>query len=164
MNSPDQIECQVLESLRIVAVDWSKSYPSDEECTRAVKDAIGIVGEKLGYRIYASRCRFEANGEWLFDMTWLDLRGEDLVGVPLALESEWSPREIWDDFEKLLVARADHRVFVYWQPSLSRARTLAEELLEAARSFRSSRPGDRYLFACWVDEVERFEVRLSVLE
>jgi len=55
---------------------------------------VGQLGKALGYQIYGAQCDFEANGEWVFDLSWFEERNGDVIDMPLVLESEWRPREI----------------------------------------------------------------------
>ena len=62
-------------------------------------------------------------------------------GVPLVAEIEWGNRgDVWDDFQKLLVARAGVRVMIFDDHA-----GLLEELREHVRQYRNG--GDRYLLA-----------------
>ena len=50
-------------------------------------------------------------------MVWCKQENGHLIKVPLVLKSEWSciKRDIFDDFEKLLVARTQLRVMIFYQ-------------------------------------------------
>src|SRR5262249_20236789 len=89
--------------------------------TRTALTRFGELGRELGFSVCCKRSCF-ANadqGEWLYDQLWFvnhpDKKGF-LVRVPMALESEFNDTEsgIDDDFPKLLLARADVRVWL-WQ-------------------------------------------------
>lgn len=90
--------------------------------------------------------------EWLYDVLWykevgtgLDLR---LQSVPMVAESEWNLHGIGDDFEKLLVANAETRLFVccpnekYWDE-------LRQYFDGSIQGFQQNRTGDRYMVA-WI--------------
>jgi hypothetical protein len=65
-------------------------------------------------------------------------------------ESEWGG---WDaikyDFEKLMVARAAHRVIVCSAYTRKGAEKTLSNLVSMVKSFRGSQRADRYLVACW---------------
>ena len=90
--------------------------------------------------------------EWLYDVIWyqesgtgLDLR---LLSLPMVAECEWNPYGIGDDFEKLLVANADTRLFVCC-PRETHWPELRQYFEESIQGFRQNRPGDRYIIA-WI--------------
>lgn len=62
-------------------------------------------------------------GEWLFDVVWYleqaDSEGGYLLEVPLVAEIEWKPQSdfIDPDFQKLVVARAPIKLWVFWVKS-----------------------------------------------
>ena len=62
------------------------------------------------------------NGEWLYDLTCLIYDGDGYLNhIPLVAECEWGNQDqVYDDFQKLLLARADVRVMVFdsrqWEP------------------------------------------------
>jgi hypothetical protein len=157
----DPVEAEINNQLALLADNANQFADSDAAWTRAIKNSLGRLGVSLGYTVYAAECDFEENGEWLFDMVWLE-QDEWVRSVPLVMESEWTPKEVWDDFEKLLVARADHRVMVLWARTETQARTRIEELIKGVAAYRRTEPGDRYLFACWVDELDHFLTELYV--
>jgi hypothetical protein len=147
----DGIERAVCDAL--VRLDkYCRRVPkTDAAWTRAVKDAVGSIGHELGHRIYACSSRFERNGEWVFDLVWCKMRGEVVVDVPLALESEWTPNGAMDDFQKLLISRARHRVMVLWSWRRPSAERVIGSLIRQVAKYRGSQRGDRYLFCCWVE-------------
>jgi hypothetical protein len=51
------------------------------------------------------------------DLVWLPQSSGGVVDVPLILESEWGvkSKDIREDFEKLLLGRAQHRAMVFQQ-------------------------------------------------
>lgn len=151
----DQTERAVCRALVHLNANWWRYAKTDGAWTRAVKNTVGALGSKRGYRVYAASSKYERNGEWVFDLGWFRMRGELVVDVPLALESEWSPPDAMDDFQKLLVSRAHHRVMVLWSRRFSSAERLITSLIHQVAIYRGSRSGDRYLFCCWVDNPEQ---------
>jgi len=93
-------------------------------------------------------------GEWLYDVT--GLRYDDdgfLTRVALAAECEWGPQDqIYYDFEKLLLVRADLRVMVFdgsRQPGYAELfRVFAQYIGRCAHT----EVGDAWLFAAWTEE------------
>ena len=82
------------------------------EWTAAIKTALCDLGRTFQYWVYARADEVpEANrdgSEWLYDVTWLDYSGDDLINVPLVAECEWQGGlHIDDDFQKLLLSHAD---------------------------------------------------------
>lgn len=94
-------------------------------------------------------------GEWLYDVIWLQVDEDNIdrvLSVPLVAEVEWGNQdEIWSDFQKLLVARANVRVMIF-----NRYPGLLEEL--RAHIIRVAQDGDRYLLAQYVTAEKRFAV------
>ena len=107
------------------------------------------------FELYASTT---IRGEWLFDVTCLR-RDDDgyLKRVALVAECErYSQEEVYDDFEKLLLARADVRVMVFngnrW-PDDERFAVFAEYIKRCDHTVI----GDTYLLAARVSNPERFQ-------
>jgi len=128
--------------------------------TREVKNAVGTVLKKKGYKVLASNFEQADGPEWLFDLTGIKEKDGYLKNIPLVLESEWRSRgrwreteEVYDDnilydFRKLLVSRADHRVIVFEAESEEKEGKVVERLLHHVQNCRHSTEGDRYMFAC----------------
>lgn len=136
--------------------------------TREVKKHVcGAVKEfNNKYKVYYSveknrECDDEYKnrdgGEWLFDLIVLDCDNDNVLSkVPLVLESEWKGRSnkelykknIRDDFEKLLVARAEHRVIIFESDNNDEKEEIIRQLRNFIEQFKDSKKDDRYLFAC----------------
>jgi hypothetical protein len=74
------------------------------------------------------------------------------VDIGLVMESEWAQGfvHLKYDFEKLLVARSSHRLFIYQGPQYQESvEIIADRLIEGINRFPFSQPGDRYLFAAY---------------
>ncbi len=127
----------------------ASSWRDDARWTREVKNRVARLGRDRGFCVCASSCDLAHSGEWLFDLSWLDHRGCLLTRVPLALECEWDAGGAGDDFQKLVVARADERVMVFVTSDAVTATVAIESLLENVSSFSRTTVGDRYFFACW---------------
>lgn len=99
--------------------------------------------------------------EWLYDVACLKYADNEfsrpLMKVYLAAECEWGPeRAVHNDFEKLLVARADVRVMVY-DGTRVRDDDKFTKLEHFVRRCRFTQAGDTYLLAAYSDD--RFEYR-----
>ena len=66
--------------------------------------------------------------------------------MPLVAEIEWgNSGDVWDDFQKLLVARADVRVMIF-----DEHHDLAvEDLIDQINFFNGTMAGDHYLLASY---------------
>jgi hypothetical protein len=108
------------------------------------------LGAVLGFDVRCHQCTDRVTAEWLWDMTWVELRDGKLIDLPLALESEWNPKfeEILFDFERLLVSRARLRVMIFEAP-LPSGEQRFNRLIDAIRSYSGTQIGDHYLLACW---------------
>ena len=98
---------------------------TDKGWTPAVKTKLCELGRKFGCKVGASGVDNPKPdyGEWLYDVTWLEYERERdglkwpataLIEAPLVAECEWGRGKnleyIVEDFEKLLLARADVRL------------------------------------------------------
>jgi hypothetical protein len=88
--------------------------------------------------------------EWLYDVTWYAEEGVGpttrLRGLPMVAECEWNLYGIGDDFEKLLVANAETRVFIC-NPPAAHQNELMDYFNDSIQGFQQNRQGDRYLIA-----------------
>lgn len=81
---------------------------------------------------------------------WLSCKEGGLIAdVSLVLESEWATdqKSIDEDFQKLLLARAEHRVMIFQQKTLPDVEDVYDHLSRQISAFSRSQPGDRYLLA-----------------
>ena len=93
-----------------------------------------------------------AREEWLYDLCWLDYEDGFLIGMPLAVESEWGrPGDVFDDFQKLVQSRAYVRLMIYdggYRSQEDMEGSFSRQISE----FACSNPDDRYLFAAFSKE------------
>lgn len=152
-QEPDAVEREVAAIIATVAVDWSRDrWNSDRIWTSEIKRRVSELGRGKGYQICCSGWTPpHGRGEWLYDLVWLQLKGDHIERVPLVLESEWSldRGEIDWDFCKLLLARADHRVIVFQQKNDADVRRLLDSLEAQITSFAAGSAGDRYLLLAY---------------
>ncbi len=133
--------------------------------TRAVKEALCRWGLDRGYYVCANRVADDFRSEpkkkrpryeWLFDVTCLVYQGNYLTGVPLVAECEWgNEAEIYDDFQKLLLARAEIRVMVFDAAQISSTDKFGK-FEKAAKRFGMGQPGDTYLLAAYTEDRDSY--------
>ena len=149
----------------------------DKVWTQAVKTKLCEIGHGFGYEVCASGMDSKADyGEWLYDVTWLEYerdlgkRGLDLtvqaraaaaerkrrllIDSHLVAECEWGNlKDIIDDFEKLLLARAGVCLMIFEGISKRipepRSKRAAEQLAGRIREFKGSCAEDDWLLAAW---------------
>ena len=133
-------------------VDKLESLPECE--TSDVLTALCRVGRKeFNCSVYASS-RFvkrheKSGGEWLYDVTWCEIDDMNYTrSVPVAAECEWKNKgDIYDDFQKLLLARVAVRVFIYNEIHLEDAEN---QFCEWIRKYDDRQNGDTYFFAGYI--------------
>jgi len=136
--------------IRAALMNLGKKRGSRPENTARVKNAVAQVAHDLGFTVYAAGCRRSDGGEWLFDLCWCKESDYAVLhDLPLALECEWGSDGALVDFQKLLISRADHRVFVCSQKNAEDWQDCVSQLISQIRHFDGTRNGDRYLFANW---------------
>src|SRR3990172_9117013 len=146
MTTPDPIEQEIQKILAAIPGEC-KGLP-DAECTRRIKSKLRDLGKSKGFGVHAGGIE-GTEGEWLFDLLWSENQGTEFVDLPLALECEWqrSKDAIFHDFQKLVVARARHRVMIFQQETEGKVREMFETLRRQVRDFKGTQKGDRYLLA-----------------
>lgn len=135
--------------------DWG-----DGEWTKRIKDGICSIGKSKRYWVYASQAQEADGGEWLFDLSWLNYSNKDLITVELALECEWDRNGIDDDFQKLLLCRAEYKVMIFQANNIDQFNVTIDKLIHQIIRFTRSQDGDRYLFSSWLNDKKRFEHKL----
>lgn len=135
--------------------------------TKAINTTLCRIGrDQFGMGVGASKVVAGTHvdyGEWLYDLTWWE-EDEDgpLARLPLVAECELAGTigHILEDFQKLLVARADVRLMIHEQftnrdqppgrfpgGNDDRAAWMANHLAQHIRAFRGTRRDDVYLLA-----------------
>jgi hypothetical protein len=150
-------------------IDFSAS---DSKWTREILVSLGRLGkrEDLDYFVcshgfgHAAWSEGKDCGEWLHDQTWLDYNWDitprQLKRMVMALESEWgNAGDILDDFEKLLVARADLRVMIFQADDADALSEIFRQLTEAERRCETRVAGDNYLLCGYDNQRCRFDFR-----
>ncbi|MCY4560655.1 MAG: hypothetical protein OXF79_30685 [Chloroflexi bacterium] len=90
--------------------------------------------------------------EWLYDVACLQYADEEfpfpLARGYMAAECEWGREQsVFDDFQKLLVARADVRIMVFDGTCIGDDKFVVMESL--IQGYRHTQTGDSYLLAAW---------------
>ena len=152
----NEIIKQTLDNFNAYAL---KSNLTDKKWTIGIKNHIGKIGKERGYEVRASSSEEAHSTEWLYDVIWRKMSGNYVVDIGLVLESEWDRSGIEDDFQKLLLARAELRCMIFYTKSKPSAKREIEELINQVAEFSRSQTGDKYLFCAWLDDEERFYFR-----
>lgn len=107
--------------------------------------------------------------EWMWDaVAWEEQPEPGMTGwirsLKLVAESELgSGDNAEEDFQRLIVARADYRLLVFDRRIRQNAEETIDRCMRAVRNFWGTQKGDRYLFACWIHQPqEQFEFWLRV--
>lgn len=135
------------------------------EWTHGIYETLATLGRHYGFQIGCTPHGDDC--EWLYDLIWYTEVGEGLtrrlLNVPLVAECEWSLHGINDDFEKLLLANSETRVFIctsnegHWP-------ALEHYFNDSVRSFQQNHSGDRYLIALIDNEYDDVQFRLIIKE
>lgn len=168
----NDVENGLLEDAQATAKRGKDESLGDKEWTKDLISRIAARGKCLEYVVCAAGHESYGRAGWLYDLVWLKredgttslLQGNGtpnpIIAVPLILESELNPRPNFqqDDFEKLMISRANCRVMVFQDSSKSRLTTTREKLMKLAESSPLTQPGDRYLFLGYSWEKYEFVV------
>jgi hypothetical protein len=144
MSRLDTVEKHIVAQLE--AIDLQGKF-NDSNWTKTILRALGKLGKESGYLICATGLATEFDcGAWLYDMVWYTNGKTGLEDIDLVLECEWSRSfsGIRFDFEKLLVARARHRVMIF-SCAETKIGDNFEQLIEIVNRSKLSRQSDRYL-------------------
>ncbi len=144
---------------------------SRDEWTKAVKQAVTEIGHKARWAVTTHGVRESDDPQWLLDLVWAkewapagEKKRAFLKRIGLGMECEWnrSDEELDWDFQKLLVVRADLRLFVFDQKQRDDVDRIIERCKMQIEGFDQTQPGDRYLFvASWTD-CEKFKATAVV--
>lgn len=118
----------------------------------AVKAKLCRIGrDEFGFYVCAKNVEGTDCGEWLYDVTWLeyDCADNSLIDAHLAAECEWGEREhVYDDFQKLLLARASVLLMIFDGDKCGSMETTGW-LAEKVGKFNGSCDEDAWLLAAW---------------
>ncbi|HMU88272.1 MAG TPA: hypothetical protein PKC11_11700 [Agitococcus sp.] len=143
---------------RSKAESWSPST----DWTSAVKRSLCDLAASKNLASCASIDNADYS-EWLYDVVWLETQEgakdtTNVIDCVLVCESEWgNVGHIRDDFQKLLLAKADYRLMIFQANSLDGFNKILLQLKEQICLFKKSVISDRYLFVGYIINEERFE-------
>ena len=149
MKTVEMIE-RIAGMLQPLGDELVKQKERDKGWTAAIHRALHILGDDAGFYVYTHKNDYDPTvNEWLYDQVWCqrDEKGV-LQKVFMVMESEWKTAwsEVIYDFNKLLLARSDLRVFVFESRDVS-------EVMSQLRSIIQTNPlvlpGDVYLLCGW---------------
>ena len=150
MNPEDIIQALLKKFKKLEVSDTSEW--NQTQWTSAVLTPLCRIGQKeFDCSVYASSNfvdkEHKDGGEWLYDVTWCKYEDDFLKSVPVVAECEWGDvPQIKDDFEKLILARAAVRVFVFDGGYCKNgAEALANRFCDWVGAFEGSQKGDTYL-------------------
>jgi hypothetical protein len=163
MSHPDDIETKIIETVTRVADQREGRRPS----TMNLIIALGELGVASGFYVCGKGCkRFGKDGQggWLYDLVWLKQAKDGLIeDIPLILESELQgadDKNVNEDFMKLLIGRARHRVMIFRH--IGGAERRFESFTDQVKLCTLTAPGDRYLFLGWSDTGGKLECKVLV--
>ena len=174
MPGKSEIMRAVRDGLDNLEVDDPKG---DTEWTKAVKTKLCKIGREFGCKVGAGGVDNLDYGEWLYDVTWLEYERESddfkwpsaaLIKAPLVAECEWGRGNnlgyIVEDFEKLLLARADVRLMIFDGNHEPGSKEIAGRLAGKVREFNGSRAEDAWLLAAWEGSNDDWRFRYFTIE
>jgi hypothetical protein len=164
----DKIEDEIKMILDNLAVtDKKLSGLSDKGWTERIKDELCTLGHKHKYGVSASGIKKADKAEWLFDLIWADRNDNpwQFFEMPLVVECEWNTIKgvITYDFDKLLVAKARHKLMVFQQENQDNVNNVIASLKGIIKHFKMTYPGERYLLAGYSTSNHKFSYELIVL-
>ncbi len=161
----DSLESKVIQELKRVEVRGRYLPDRYAPWTKAILKSLAILGRGMGCKVYTSKGNPKGDpdvGEWLYDQVWMRYdRNDYMKSVPLVLESELGTNKVdrLNDFCKLFIARADHRVMIFGASGHPRAQHIIDEFMEEVERSTISCAGDRYLFASLLESDGSFYFR-----
>jgi hypothetical protein len=161
----NNLESQIVDRLTQAAHRAAEGKFGDGGWTREMKQELAALGHEHGYYVCGHDCHKFGQGEWLYDLTWLRNGGKNLLDVPLIFESEWGIKlpEIEEDFLKLIIGRAQHRVMVFQKSNDQAIHDTNRRLVEMVREFSGSQTGDRFLILGWNYKTRKFVVESLIV-
>ena len=157
MRAFDSLESKVIQELKRVEAR-GRYFPNRyAPWTKAILKTLAVLGRSLGCKVYTSKGNPKGDpdvGEWLYDQVWIRYdRNDYMKSVPLVLESELGTNKVdrLNDFCKLIIARADHRVMVFGADDSTHGQDIIKEFVKEVEYSKISCSGDRYLFAALLE-------------
>jgi len=116
--------------------------------TREIKTVLGDLGIALRYEVAASGYKGASQGEFLYDMVWYQLDQGFLIDQSMVMEVEYlvAPLNcVDDDFQKLVQARANVRVWITTCANMSDVDRHVANCEKQIQVFRGSHDDDEYV-------------------
>ena len=137
--------------------------------TQIIKERLCRLATDHRAYVCANRCGKASYPEWLYDVVWLRVDAGPLTTMildsPFVAEIEWSrDGAVRDDFQKLLLSRADTRLIVFQAWDEWRVQKMMDELVEQVKAYKRSQDSDRYLLAGYGSHTRHFYYREYVHE
>ncbi len=137
--------------------EWKKETWKAPEKNKQIKEKFTLEGKLAGYR---PRSSFDRKArEWLYDLIWREFDEDGfLIGVHLTMEIELSDKKEKDiryDYNKLLQADSEYKVFVFQQKSVKNADEMLVFFEKVARKYNYKNSA-KYLICCWCTSRNEF--------
>jgi predicted nucleic acid-binding Zn finger protein len=154
LDGDEKLACEAV----LNASEECKGVTGAKPWTIAMRRAFVVVGQKRKYYVNAHRCESDASeersdgAEWLWDLCWFELDdSKHIVRAPLIMECEWSRNSqgLHGDFAKLVVGRAEHRVFIFDTKNQEAREQEMAWFLDEITTSACTQAGDRYLLFWW---------------
>ena len=132
---------------------------SSAQWTEEIMLRLCKAGHKNEYYVRVSKVDDADDGEWLYDMTWLQYDGrQQLIDVKLVLECEWQDfrKHVVPDFRKMLLAKSDLRCMIFQAADEQKAQNNVRSLISVINRFHRTECEDNYLFCVWLKNESRF--------
>jgi hypothetical protein len=143
---------------------------SDLFWTKSIKDLFYKITNKLNlpYGTMPTNEEIGENRQWVFDLIWYELdknsleeKYKPLLSLPLILECEWKPfyEDLVWDFDKLIIAKADMKVFIFQINGNSQfdGKTTVNNLKQRMYSFQEKNLNETYFFIYWYENKFNFD-------
>lgn len=157
-----QLERNIRKNLDAVLNDLDLNDAGGEVWTRKVKTALCEACREVEDTFYLYATGVDcAEKEWLYDVSCLEYKDDPEDGldrcyhrllkrIVMVAECEWGDQgRIFDDFEKLLLARADLRVMLFEGNTLAKLEDRFQPFLRYIAAYRDARIGDTWLLAAF---------------
>lgn len=136
---------------RAIPEENQRGVLADASWTIRIKERLCDLGHRSGFEVRTEGCSEADAAGWLFDLVWVEQQpdAERFTSMPLAMQFAWGQelKDIVAVFEKLLVAKAGHKVMVFQHSSPTEVRNLMTILVDRIRSFQPLSSHERFLLA-----------------
>lgn len=137
---------------------------SDTLRTSLIKTNLCELGKSLNFHVSASGCAAD-DGEWLYDMVWSNMKDGQFTHQAMVLECEWRmgvsvarSADVDSDFQKLVQARADVRVWICTVHNSEIAARHIENCKKEIEEFSGTMSDDHYLFVILIGSNDSFAI------